>query len=157
MAEQASETARQQDRIVEEFASLEQWEDRYRRIIELGRRLPSIEELPAEARQDKFRVRGCQSTVYLMPELSGGRVRFTATSDAMIVRGLIVLLLRVYSDRTPDQIVQTRPEFIDRIGLGSHLSQGRASGLAAMVEQIKLYGVAYKALLDRAAAGGEGR
>ncbi len=154
MADPAAEISRAQEQIIEEFSNLEQWEDRYRRIIELGRSLPAIEELPAEARDEKFRVRGCQSTVYLKPELRQGRVRFVATSDALIVRGLIALLLRIYSDRTPAEILGARPEFIERLGLGAHLSQGRANGLAAMIEQIKLYGLAFQKL---AAAQGGGR
>lgn len=87
--------------------------------------------------------------MYLKPELREGKIFFTATSDALIVRGLIALLLRVYSGRTPDEIAQAAPTFIDEIGLSKNLSQGRASGLAAMVEQIKLYAVAFKTILAR--------
>ena len=141
--------AEEQDRIVEEFSRVGDWEERYRKIIALGKELPPIEELPAEVRDEKFRVRGCQSTVYLKPDLGNGRVHFTATSDALIVRGLIALLLRVYSDRTPDQILATRPDFIERIGLSQNLSQGRANGLAAMLEQIRLYALAFKAMQMR--------
>lgn len=149
MSEAVSEIIVTQQQIVDEFARLEQWEDRYRRIIELGKALPAIEDLPEPVRDEKFRVRGCQSTVYLKPEMREGKILFTATSDAMIVRGLIALLLRVYSGRTPDEIARTAPTFIDEIGLSKNLSQGRASGLSAMVEQIKLYAVAFKTLMGR--------
>ena len=141
--------AEEQERIVEEFSRIGEWEERYRKIIALGKALPAIEDLQADVRDEKFRVRGCQSTVYLKPELREGRVRFTATSDALIVRGLIALLLRVYSERSPDEILGTKPEFIERIGLSQNLSQGRANGLAAMLEQIRLYARAFKAMQMR--------
>ncbi len=141
--------AEEQERIVEEFSRIGEWEERYRKIIALGKALPAIEDLQADVRDEKFRVRGCQSTVYLKPELREGRVRFTATSDALIVRGLIALLLRVYSERSPDEILGTKPEFIERIGLSQNLSQGRANGLAAMLEQIRLYALAFKAMQMR--------
>ncbi len=149
MSEAGSDIVATQRQIVGEFARLDQWEDRYRRIIELGKTLPALEDLPEAVRDEKFRVRGCQSTVYLKPELREGKIFFTATSDALIVRGLIALLLRVYSGRTPNEIAQAAPTFIDEIGLSKNLSQGRASGLAAMVEQIKLYAVAFKTILAR--------
>ncbi|MEN6624631.1 MAG: SufE family protein [Candidatus Sumerlaeia bacterium] len=149
MTDSVSDIILTQQQIVDEFSRLEEWEDRYGRIIELGKRLPALEELPEDARDEKFRVRGCQSTVFLKPELREGKIFFQATSDAMIVRGLIALLLRVYSGRTPDEIIRTPPEFIDKIGLSRNLSQGRASGLSAMIEQIKLYAVAFKTLQGR--------
>ncbi|MFQ5412726.1 MAG: SufE family protein, partial [Phycisphaerae bacterium] len=97
---------RTQARIVEEFADTGDWEERYERIIEIGRNHPDI---PEEYKQDKLIVRGCQSTVWLHARLDDGRVHFTAASNAMIVNGLISLLMRVYSDRTPDEIISAQP------------------------------------------------
>lgn len=131
-----------QDRIVAEFASIDDWEERYQKIIDLGRRHPRIAE---EYRDEKYIVRGCQSTVWLHAKLEDdGRVTLTAESNAMIVNGLITLLLRVYNGRTPDEIVETEPRFIREIGLSTHLSQARANGLFAMLEQIKNYAVVLK-------------
>lgn len=139
----STETIEQtQDRIVSEFSAITDWEERYQKIIDLGRRHPHI---PEELKQDKFIVRGCQSTVWLHAKLENdGRVTFTAESNAMIVNGLITLLLRVYSGRTADEIIRTQPRFITEIGLSTHLSQARANGLAAMLEQIKNYALVLK-------------
>lgn len=132
-----------QQAIVEDFSRFGEWEERYAHLIDLGRQLP---ELPEEYMVDKFRVRGCQSTVYLHPKLQDGRVIFEATSDAMIVRGLIALLLRVYSNRTPDEILSAPPHFIQELGLTKNLTIGRQNGLKAMVEQLKLYAMAFKSM-----------
>lgn len=141
----SSETIEQtQDRIVREFSAITDWEERYQKIIDLGRRHPHI---PEEFKQDKYIVRGCQSTVWLHAKLENdGRVTFSAESNAMIVNGLITLLLRVYSGRTIGEIIETQPRFITEIGLSTHLSQARANGLAAMLEQIKNYAVVLKTL-----------
>lgn len=133
-----------QQAIIDEFSRFSEWEERYKRIIELGRALPDLAD---EHKTEKNRVRGCQSNVWLVPELREGRVHFAATSDAHIVRGLVALILRLYSGRTPQEILATPPDFITRIGLTDNLSQGRANGLAAMVEQIRLYAQAYANLL----------
>ncbi|HPF38204.1 MAG TPA: SufE family protein [Phycisphaerae bacterium] len=134
-----------QDRIIREFGPITDWEERYQKIIELGRRHPHI---PEEFKQDRYIVRGCQSMVWLHARLEDdGRVTFTAESNAMIVNGLITLLLRVYSGRTVDEIIQTPPRFISEIGLSTHLSQARANGLAAMLEQIKNYAVVLKTVV----------
>ncbi len=132
-----------QKNIVEEFAQFIDWEERYGRIIELGKQHLDI---PDEYKIDKLRVKGCQSTVWLHAKLEDGRVVYEATSDAMIVRGLIALLLRVYSNRTPQEILQTPPSFIHDLGLSDNLTQGRQNGLASMVEQIKLYAMAFSAM-----------
>jgi len=132
---------RTQDRIVQEFNAIPDWEERYQKIIELGKRHPSI---PENLKDEKWIVRGCQSTVWLHPELKDGKIAFAAESNAMIVNGLVALLLRVYSNRTPDEILNTAPRFINEIGLSQHLSQARANGLAAMLEQIKNYAVVFK-------------
>lgn len=135
--------AKKQQEIVAEFQGLSNWRDRYRRIIELGRDLP---EFPEEFRDDKFKVRGCQSQVWLHPRLDDGRVYFDADSDAAIVRGLIALVLRVYSGHTPDEIMAEEPSFVDDIGLSDHLSQTRSNGLSAMLKQLRMYAFAMKAM-----------
>ncbi|MCC6464262.1 MAG: SufE family protein [Planctomycetes bacterium] len=138
-------TERQQA-IIAEFAALSEWEDRYRRIIEYGRDLPAMD--PAH-KTDKNQVKGCQSVVWLHAELKDGAVVYSGDSDAMIVRGLIALLLKVYSGATPADVLATPPDFINATGLASHLSQTRANGLAAMVKQIRLYALAFQALAGR--------
>jgi cysteine desulfuration protein SufE len=135
-------TQRQQQ-IIDEFKALPEWEDRYRRIIEYGRELAPMD--PAH-QIDKNKVKGCQSTVWLHARMQDGRVRFEGDSDAMIVRGLMALLLKVYDDAPPAEVVTTPPEFINETGLGGHLSQTRANGLAAMVKQMKLYAAVFQAM-----------
>ena len=122
--------------IIDEFSLFDSWVDRYEYIVELGRQLP---DLPAEYRTDQYKVKGCQSQVWFRAREEAGRIVFDADSDAMIVRGLIALLLRVYSGRLPAEILATPPDFFDAIELGSHLSGNRANGLAAMVNHIQAY------------------
>lgn len=122
--------------IVDEFGLFDGWLDRYEYIIELGRALPG---LPPERRTETARVKGCQSQVWFHAREEGGRVHFEADSDALIVRGLIALLLRVYSGRTPEEIMATPPAFFEKIELGSHLTGNRANGLHAMVRHIQGY------------------
>ncbi|TVR08022.1 MAG: SufE family protein [Planctomycetota bacterium] len=129
-----------QMQIVAEFEELESWEDRYKRIIQIGRELPS---LPPEDQQDEHKVRGCSSTVWLLASLKDGRVHYRADSDAVIVRGLVALLLRVYNGHSPQEILAAEPAFIEELGLNTHLSSNRANGLSAMVKQIKTYALAY--------------
>lgn len=132
-----------QKQIVDEFSAMDEWEERYRRIIEYGR---EIDEMDPEHKIDKNKVKGCQSTVWLHAALEDGRINMQGDSDAMIVRGLIALLLKVYSGATPDEILATEPEFVNATGLASHLSQTRANGLAAMVKQIKMYAAVFQAM-----------
>jgi len=122
--------------IVDEFSLFDSWVDRYEYIVELGKQLSG---LPEECRTDQFKVKGCQSQVWFRAREESGQIIFDADSDAMIVRGLIALLLRVYSGRLPAQILATPPDFFDAIELGSHLSGNRANGLAAMVNHIQAY------------------
>ena len=122
--------------IVEEFGLFDSWVDRYEYIVELGK---NLEGLPEDNRTDRYKVKGCQSQVWFVAGEKAGRIFFKADSDAMIVRGLIALLLRVYSGRRPDEILATPPDFFDAIELGSHLSGGRANGLVAMVNHIHAY------------------
>jgi len=136
-----------QQQIIDEFAQLSEWEERYRRIIEYGRELPPMTEAH---KTDKNKVKGCQSTVWLHAALEDGAVKFEGESDAMIVNGLIALVLKVYSGATPAEIIATPPDFVEATGLASHLSQTRANGLAAMVKQIKMYAAVFQAMLKSA-------
>jgi cysteine desulfuration protein SufE len=134
MDEPTESIAEAQDEIVEEFEFFDDWMERYQHIIDLGRKLP---EFPAEYQTDDYKVRGCQSQVWLKATPEDGRLRLQAISDAAIVSGLIALLLRVYDNRTPEEIVETEPRFIESIGLEEHLSPTRANGLHAMLKAIK--------------------
>jgi len=120
--------------IVDEFGFLDDWEDRYQLLIDLGRRVPP---LPAQYKTDEYRLRGCQSVVHFAAETGNGEITFHAGSDAAIVQGLIALLLRVYSGRTADEIRNTEAAFLSQIGLDSHLSPTRKTGLASMLTAIK--------------------
>ncbi len=120
--------------IVEEFALFVDWVDRYEYIIDLGQRLAP---LPDAARTEDNRVRGCQSRVWIDCRFEDGVVRFHGDSDAPIVKGLLALLFRVYSDRTPDDILATPPDFFAAIDLGAHLTGSRANGLHAMIRRIQ--------------------
>lgn len=135
-----------QNDIVEEFADFFDWEEKYAHIIALGRKLAPF---PEEHRMEANKVRGCQSQVWLHAALDGDVVRFWGDSDALIVKGLVALALRVYSGRTPQEITATEPEFIKRIGLDTHLSPTRTNGFASMIKQIKLYAVGFSVLLKQ--------
>ena len=133
-----------QNEIIDEFADLTDWMDRYAYIIELGTQLPPLD---ADRKVPANLIEGCQSRVWIASDrLPDGRIRFVADSDAMIVKGIVTLLLRVLSDRTPDEILGADLYFIDKIGLSDHLSPTRSNGLVAMVRQIRNYALAYKAL-----------
>lgn len=119
--------------IVDEFAFFDDWEDRYQHLIDLGRRLPA---LPEDFKIEENRLRGCQSVVHFKVEFDEPVLRFHAGSDAAIVQGLIALMLRVYSEREPQDIISTPPEFLKQIGLDEHLSPTRKNGLAALVTAI---------------------
>ncbi|MDX1570140.1 MAG: SufE family protein [Xanthomonadales bacterium] len=123
-----------QDEIVEEFSFFDDWMDRYEYIIDLGRRLP---DLPESAKTEENRLHGCQSQVWMTVEGDAEKLRFEAISDSAIVRGLIALLLRVYSGRSAEEILETEPRFIEAVGLASHLSPTRSNGLFAMLEAIR--------------------
>lgn len=142
--------AEKQAEIVERFNAIPDWEHRYREIIQLGKRLP---ELPEALRTETYKVKGCQSQVWLAPQLQDGAVSFQADSDAAIVRGLVALLLEVYNGHPPAEILAADETFLDRIGLIEHLSQTRSNGLSAMIKQIKYYAFAYDTLLKRAGGG----
>ena len=129
-----NEVAKAQAEVIEEFAFFEDWMDRYQYLIDMGRKLP---ELPEADRADSNRIKGCQSQVWMVAEASGDRLRFRAISDAAIVSGLIALLLRIYSNRKPEDILGTPPDFVQALGLESHLSPTRSNGLASMLAAIR--------------------
>ncbi|EDP64165.1 Fe-S metabolism associated SufE [alpha proteobacterium BAL199] len=134
MTAAASSIAEEQEDLIGEFAFFDDWMERYQYLIDLGRKLP---EFPEEYRRDEFKLKGCQSQVWLVGEKRDGRLVFHAISDAAIVSGIIAVLLRVYSNRTPGEIVATEPDFIAEIGLDAHLSPTRKNGLGAMLTAIK--------------------
>ena len=135
-----------QQEIVEEFSGFEDWMDKYAYLIELGNELAPID---AKYKIESNLIRGCQSRVWLHQEFSEGKIVFEAESDALIVKGLVALLLRVYSNRTPLEILNSEPRFIDEIGLRQHLSPTRSNGLLAMVKQMKLYALAYEKISSK--------
>ena len=133
-----------QDEIIEEFEGLTDWMDRYAYIIELGGQLP---EIPESYKTSENLIEGCQSRVWIHAELNGdGEVVFEADSDAMIVKGIVALLLRVLSSQKPEDILDSELYFIDSIGLKEHLSPTRSNGLVAMVKQMRMYALAFKTL-----------
>ncbi|WP_047444711.1 SufE family protein [Alistipes sp. ZOR0009] len=131
-----------EDQIVEEFSIFDDWMDRYNYLIELSKELPPIEE---KQKTEQNVIKGCQSRVWVNAEFNDGRIHFTADSDAIITKGIIALLIRVLSERTPAEILSAELTFIDKIGLRENLSPTRANGLLAMIKQMKLYALAYQA------------
>src|SRR3954469_21313711 len=127
--------------IIEEFSLFDSWDDRYEYIIDLGKKLTPLE---AEYKKDENKVRGCQSTVWLVADYRDGKVFYKADSDAVIVKGLISMLIRVLSGQSPDEIVNAKLDFINKIGMINHLAQTRSNGLLSMVKQMKNYALAYK-------------
>ncbi|PIP95626.1 MAG: Fe-S metabolism protein SufE [Bdellovibrio sp. CG12_big_fil_rev_8_21_14_0_65_39_13] len=127
--------------ITAEFAQFKDWEGRYKHLVEIGKKLPIVSD---DKKTDTFKVRGCQSQVWLIPRLEDNRVYFEADSDASIVKGIVALLLAIYSDNTPQEILNLKLDFLDSIGLKQHLSMNRANGLASMVKQIQMYAYAYQ-------------
>lgn len=125
-----------QDELIADFELFEDWMDRYQYLIDLGRRLPYF---PDELRTEKNRIRGCQSQVWFVAENNDGRLHFQAISDAAIVSGLIALLLRLYSDRLPQDILDTPSDFVAALQLESHLSTTRSNGLASMLTAIRRF------------------
>jgi cysteine desulfuration protein SufE len=130
-----------ENEIVDEFSFFPDWTDKYEYIIELGKKLNGY---PEDKRTDSFKVKGCQSSVWLVTDEDGGNIFFRADSDSTIVKGLIALLIRTLSGKSPDEIINAKLEFIDKIGLKQHLAQTRANGLSAMIKQMKMYALGYK-------------
>ncbi len=129
-----------QDEIIEEFSLLDDWMDRYQLLIDMGGALPPLAD---EYKTEQNLIDGCQSRVWLDAELVEGRVHFRAESDALIVKGIVALLLRVLDNQTPSDILSADLRFIDAIGLRDHLSPTRSNGLLAMLKQMKLYALAF--------------
>ena len=124
------------DEIIEEFSFFDDWADRYQHLIDLGRKLPN---LPEEYQNDTYKLAGCQSSVWFVADkIDNNLIEFKAQSNAAIVQGLIALMLRVYSNRTADEILSTSADFLTQIGLDKHLSPTRKNGLAAMTSKIKI-------------------
>ena len=135
-----------QDDIIDEFVDIEDWMDRYAYIIDLGNALPAIDE---KYKTPQYIIEGCQSRVWLNAELNDeGKIVYTADSDAIIVKGIISLLIKVLSNHTPQEILDAELYFIDKIGLSEHLSPTRSNGLVAMVKQIKVYALAFKTKME---------
>lgn len=131
-----------QDEIIEEFSDFSDWMDKYQLLIDLGNEQAPLDE---RYKTESNLIDGCQSRVWLQADYEDGRIRFTAESDALIVKGIIALLIRVLSGHTPDEILAAELYFIDRIGLKDHLSPTRSNGLLAMVKQMRMYALAFKA------------
>ncbi len=131
-----------QNEIVDEFEVFDDWMDRYNYLIELSHELPLID---SKKKNNDYVISGCQSKVWLDTEYTEGKIIYRADSDAIITKGIIALLIRVMSNRSPQEIMDTNLEFIDKIGLKENLSPTRANGLLAMIKQMKLYAIAYNA------------
>ena len=134
-----------QEEIIDEFAMFEDWMERYEYIIDLGKSLPLIED---QFKLDENLIKGCQSKVWLYSSLDGDKIQFTADSDAILTKGIVALLLRVFSDQKPQAILNADTSFIDEIGLKEHLSPTRANGLVSMIKQIKMYAIAQQSKLS---------
>ena len=131
-----------QDEVIEEFSDFDDWMDKYQLLIDLGN---EQEPLAPEYKNDQNLIDGCQSRVWLQADLVDGKVEFQAESDALIVKGIIALLIKVVSSHTPDEILENELYFIEAIGLKDHLSPTRSNGLLAMVKQMRMYALAFKA------------
>lgn len=131
-----------QDEIIEEFGGFDDWLDRYQLLIDLGSEQPTLED---EYKTDNNLIEGCQSRVWLQADYVDGKVLFRAESDALIVKGIVALLIQVYSGHTPDEILGSDLYFVEAIGLKEHLSPTRSNGLLAMIKQMRLYALAFKA------------
>lgn len=134
-----------QEEIIDEFEMFSDWTERYEHIIELGKSLPLIKE---EDKSDDLLIKGCQSRVWLKADYIDDKIVLTSDSDAIITKGIIALLVRVFSNQTPEAIVNAKMDFIDAIDLKEHLSPTRANGLVSMMKQIKMYAIAYQAQLN---------
>ncbi len=135
-----------QDEIIDEFSAFDDWMDKYSYLIELGNALEPFNE---QHRTDQNLIEGCQSKVWFNAELDGDKVVFEGDSDAIIVKGIVALLIRVLSGHSPQEILDTELYFVDKIGLKEHLSPTRSNGLVAMIKQMRMYALAYKAKMDR--------
>lgn len=133
-----------QNEIIEEFSMFDDWMERYEYMIELGKSLPLIEP---KFKTDENLIKGCQSKVWVHAILKDNKITYTADSDAIITKGIVAILIRVFSNQHPNDILTANTDFIDEIGLKEHLSPTRANGLVSMIKQIKLYAIAYQTQL----------
>ncbi len=131
-----------QDEVIEEFLDVEDWMDKYQMLIDLGNEQEPLDE---KYKTESNLINGCQSRVWLQADLVDGVIHFQAESDALIVKGIVALLIRVLSDHTPDEILGADLYFIEKIGLKEHLSPTRSNGLLAMIKQVRMYALAFKA------------
>ncbi|RZJ35179.1 MAG: SufE family protein [Flavobacterium sp.] len=129
-----------QDEIIDEFSMFDDWDDRFQYVIDLGKGLPLINP---EYKTEENTIKGCQSKVWLHAEGNDGKIEFTADSDAIITKGIIAILIRVFSGQSPEDILAADTSFIETIGLKEHLSPTRANGLVSMIKQIKMYALAF--------------
>ncbi|NRB59706.1 MAG: SufE family protein [Winogradskyella sp.] len=134
-----------QNEIIDEFSMFDDWEDRYQYMIDLGKTLPLIEE---KYKTEDHIIKGCQSKVWVHANMDADKVNFTADSDAIITKGIIAILIRVFSNQHPKDIIDADTNFIDEIGLKEHLSPTRANGLVSMIKQLKMYAIAYQTQLN---------
>ena len=134
-----------QEEIIDEFSFFEDWMERYEYIIELGKSLPMIKD---EFKAESNLISGCQSKVWLHSEIEGDKIKFTADSDAILTKGIVALLLRVFNNQKPKDILDADLYFVDKIGLKEHLSPTRANGLVSMIKQIKLYALAFQSKMS---------
>ena len=130
--------------LIDEFSMFDDWMERYEHMIDLGKSLPLID---SEFKTEDNIIKGCQSKVWLHADLESEKVVFSADSDAIITKGIVAILIRVFSNQSPDTILNTSTDFIDEIGLKEHLSPTRANGLVSMVKKIKMYALAYQTQL----------
>ncbi len=135
-----------QEEIIDEFSMFDDWIQRYEFMIDLGKSLPLIDE---DKKTEDRLIKGCQSKVWLHAELNNDIIIFTADSDAIITKGIIAILLRVFSNQSPENILHAETTFIDEIGLKEHLSPTRANGLVSMIKQLKIYALAYQTQLNK--------
>ncbi|MGV7105982.1 SufE family protein [Flavobacterium sp. U410] len=131
-----------QEEIVDEFSMFDDWMQRYEYIIELGKSLPLIDE---QYKTEDNIIKGCQSKVWVHAEEQDGKILFTADSDAILTKGIIAILIRTFSNHSPQEILEANTDFVDEIGLKEHLSPTRANGLVSMIKQIKMYALAFQA------------
>ena len=130
-----------QDEVIEEFSAFDDWMDKYALLIDLGNSLPQLEE---KYKTESNLIEGCQSRVWLQADYLGGKISFKGESNAVIVKGIVSLLIRVISEHTPQEILDADLYFIEKIGLKEHLSPTRSNGLVAMVKQMRLYALAFR-------------
>ena len=134
-----------QKEIIQEFSMFDDWMQRYEYMIELGKSLPLID---LQYKNEDYIIKGCQSKVWVHADLEDNKLVFTADSDAIITKGIIAILIRVFSHQHPDAILEANTDFIDKIGLKEHLSPSRANGLVSMIKQLKMYAIAFKTQLN---------